>query len=347
MIKKALLLLEDGTCWEGSSLGASGIAAGTVLFYIGMTGYQSILTNPSCAGYIMVMGYPMIGNYGINEEEHLSEEAQVKGCCIKETSLFYSNWQAKEGFCEFAERKGLVILNGIDTQAIIRHLRIYGSMRGVIGTGDKNRATLRQTLLSSPSEPPPAPLRKVERLGKKEAPWKVAVIDAGIDRQSIGILQNHGFYVTLFPWNTPSSDLLSSRPHGIIIAGGPRNTEMISTLAATLNNLYGTIPILGLGVGFEAACLSLGATSQKLPAGHFSQNQPVIHRQSKRCITTIQNHLYTIEPSFLPGVDITYRNLNDNTPEGIACNQINLTALHFSLASDTAIIAEFMEKMDA
>lgn len=328
--KKALLALADGTVFEGYSFGAEGEAGGEVVFNTSMTGYQEILTDPSYKGQIVTMTYPHIGNYGVNEEDVESSKPHLSGFIVKELSQYPSNWRSHRTLDEYLKESGVVGIKGIDTRALTRRIRDYGSIEGVISTGELSPENLVKKARSS-SGIVGHDLVKEVTCGKvyrwKENPlpqgegelrFNVVVYDFGVKWNILRMLSQYGCDVTVVPASTPAEDVLSMNPDGILLSNGPGDPEAVSYGIENIRKLIGKKPVFGICLGHQILGLALGGKTYKLKFGHHGGNQPVMDLSTKKVEITAQNHNFALDISSIVGdVDLTHINLNDQTVEGM------------------------------
>lgn len=339
MEKIAKLALEDGTVYTGTAFGAEGEVDGEVCFNTSMTGYQEILTDPSYRGQIVVMTYPEIGNYGVNDEDFESWKPHLAGFVVRERSRRVSNWRATGDLDSFLKRFGIVGLEGIDTRALVRRIRIHGAMKGVLSTVDLDDASLVAKAKASPGLvgrdlvqevlPPHAfewrqPLSHWAKLGdrvRKELPPDaphVVALDFGMKYNIARHLFNTGCRVTVLPGTATADDVLSYRPDGVFLSNGPGDPEPVRYAQQTIAKLLGKVPIFGICLGHQLLALACGAKTYKLKFGHRGANQPVMNKDTGRVEITCQNHGFAVDPDTLPAcLEITHWNLNDNTVEGL------------------------------
>ncbi len=324
---RAILALEDGTVFEGESFGAPGEAAGEVIFNTAMTGYQEILTDPSYRGQIVVMTYPLIGNYGVNRTDGESEKPQVEGFVVRSLSSIASNWR-KEGTLEGWLKAGAkVALQGVDTRALTTLLRDKGALKGVLSTVDLDTKRVVEKARNWPGligrdlvkevtcrEAHPWPENPV---GEKR--FRVAAVDCGMKAHIPRMLAQVGCQVTIVPATVTAKEILSLKPDGLFLSNGPGDPEGLPYLVSTVRECLGKIPIFGICLGHQILGLALGGKTYKLKFGHHGANHPVLDLETSRVEITSQNHGFSVDPASIPGgeVQMTHLNLNDKTCEGM------------------------------
>jgi len=324
---KAILALEDGTVFEGIGYGASGETTGEVVFNTSMMGYQEILTDPSYAGQIVTMTYPMIGNYGVNEEDDESSKIWASGFVVREGVGAYSNWRATGGLEERLKREGIVGIQEIDTRALTKRIRKTGAMRGIISTGDLSVESLVKKALAAPGLFGQGLVGRVTAgqayEWRGEGDFKVAALDFGIKTNILRSLEAHGCRATVLPATASAEDILALEPDGIFLSNGPGDPREADYAVGVIKKLLGVKPIFGICLGHQLLALALGGKTYKLKFGHRGGNQPVKNLATGRVEITAQNHGYAVDPDSLPGqVDVTHISLNDGTNEGFRCRDI-------------------------
>ena len=350
-MKKACLLLEDGFYQEGLPLGAEGEVIGEVVFNTSMTGYQEILTDPSYKGQIVCMTYPLIGNYGINSQDVESSQVQVEGFIIKEKSKIYSNWRAEKSLEEYLKENNIVGIEGVDTRAITKHLRVKGSMKGIISTTDFNLESLKEKLEKFPSIVGRDLVKEVfnNQVYQWEQPLisefsplispqgKVVVIDCGVKYSILRNLKVYFEKVVVTPPVISLEKILEFQPQGILFSNGPGDPEPVSyaidlakKIIANLEKGKLNLAVMGICLGHQILGLALGAKTYKLKFGHHGGNHPVKDLRTGKIDITSQNHNFCVDTQTLPeDIEITHINLYDNTPEGITHQRLPLFSVQF------------------
>ena len=323
---KAILFLEDGTSFMGESLSTTGESSGEVVFNTAMAGYQEILTDPSYSGQIVCMTYPLIGNYGVNDEDVESEKVHVKGFVVKEFCRFHSNFRATKSLIEYLDDNNILAIEGIDTRALTRHLRLKGAMRAIISTEEFDHKKLAEKIKNVPSMEGADWVKEVST--KEKYVWeaeggnpqyKVAAIDCGIKLNILRILNSLGCEVHVFPASASAEEITAVNPDGIFVSNGPGDPAAVGYVAETIKGLVGKYPIFGICLGHQILGLALGGKTYKLKFGHHGANHPVKDLLDNRIGITSQNHGFCVDIDSLGNdefemIDI---NLNDQTLEGI------------------------------
>jgi carbamoyl-phosphate synthase small subunit len=323
--RPALLVLEDGSAFSGRAFGADGERTGEVVFNTSMAGYQEITTDPSYCGQIVVMTYPLIGNYGANAEDIESRRPWVEGFAVREISPLRSNWRSTESLDEYLAGNGIVGISGIDTRALTRHIRSRGAMRGVISTTDSDRESLRKKALAAPGLVGRDLVREVTCPDPytPEFPgggrFDVAVIDCGVKDSILRCLAASGCTLTVYPADTPAAEILKSDPDGVFVSNGPGDPDAVPYVIETVSELLKERPLFGICLGHQMLSLALGGASYKLKFGHRGGNHPVRDERTGRIAITVQNHGFCIDPDSLDRstAELTHVNLYDKTLEGI------------------------------
>jgi len=338
---KAILLLQDGTIFEGTSFGAMGRKCGEVVFNTSMTGYQEILTDPSYNEQIITMTYPLIGNYGTNNSDWESQKIFASGFIVKENCPYPSNWRNKNPLSDYLEANNVIGLEGIDTRKLVKHIRTQGAMKGIISSTDLNIDKLKKKLESYPGlvgrdivkdvtvEKPyfwNKPVIDILNTSQQtlEKKYKIIAFDFGIKQNILRLLCSHGCDVTVVPAKTTAKEVLAQKPDGVFLSNGPGDPDPVTYAVDTVKSLLGKVPIFGICLGHQILALALGARTYKLKFGHRGANHPVKNLQTGKIEITSQNHGFCVDMDSLKNKDIelTHLNLNDNTVEGIRCEKL-------------------------
>ncbi|UCG57484.1 MAG: glutamine-hydrolyzing carbamoyl-phosphate synthase small subunit [Phycisphaerales bacterium] len=337
---KAILLLEDGTVFEGKAFGAKGQKCGEVVFNTSMTGYQEILTDPSYNEQIITMTYPLIGNYGTNRIDSESRKIFARGFIVKENCDYPSNWRNACSLDEYLKKNNVVGLEGIDTRKLVKHIRTEGAMRGIISSTALGVRKLTEQLKTYPGLVgrdivKTATVRKPyhwdqgvidvfgDRRYKTTSTYKVTAFDFGTKHNILRLLCSHGCDVTVVPAQTPPEEVLAQRPDGVFLSNGPGDPSAVSYAVDSVRALLGKVPIFGICLGHQILALALGGTTYKLKFGHRGANHPVKNLRTGKIEITSQNHGFCVDLDSLKdkGVELTHLNLNDNTLEGFRCDK--------------------------
>jgi carbamoyl-phosphate synthase small subunit len=332
---KAILLLEDGTVFQGTSFGAKGQKCGEVVFNTSMTGYQEIMTDPSYNEQIITMTYPLIGNYGTNQSDWESRRVFLSGFIVKENCQYPSNWQNKGSLSSYLESNNVIGLEGIDTRKLVKHIRTQGAMKGIISSTELNIDSLKEKLESYPGlvgrdivkdvtvkKPYSWTDGVVDILtGEEQKPdkkYKVIAFDFGIKHNILRMLCSAGCEVHVVPANTSAEQVLRQKPDGVFLSNGPGDPAPVSYAVGTVQSLLGKVPVFGICLGHQILALALGGKTYKLKFGHRGANHPVKNLQTGKIEITSQNHGFCVDMDSLRNKDIelTHINLNDNTVEG-------------------------------
>ena len=348
MNKDAILALEDGRVFRGRAWGAHAERTGEVVFNTAMMGYQEILTDPSYAGQIVAMTYPLIGNYGVNIEDIESRRPFVEGFVVREYSEISSSWRAKTSLDEYLKLHGIVGISEIDTRALVRHIRDKGAMRACISALDLNEASLVEKARTAPQmlgrnlvdevtcgdayewssikddqhtlNPTLAVMSEGDSaLLPGEEPFRVVAYDFGIKYYILRYMAALGCRITVVPARTSADDVLALAPDGIFLSNGPGDPAALPQIVGELKRLVGAAPIFGICLGHQLLGLVFGGKTYKLKFGHRGGNQPVKNMETKRIEITSHNHGFAVDPESLDAaeIELTHFNLNDRCLEGI------------------------------
>ena len=338
-MRPAKLALEDGSIFPGYSFGADGEVTGEVVFNTAMTGYQEILTDPSYRGQIVTMTYPQIGNYGVNSVDVENAKPSLSGFIVREESRLFSNYRAEGDLSEYLKQHNLLGLAGIDTRSLVRRIRTAGAMRGIISTIDLDEASLVEKAKAAPGLVGRDLVQEV--MSKEIVSWEekldewtaaeigtqadanptgkhVVCIDFGMKWNIPRHFASRGNRVTIVPGTTPADQILGLQPDGIFLSNGPGDPEPLTYAHATIAELLGRTPVFGICLGHQLLSLACGAKTFKLKFGHRGVNQPVLDLETGKVEITTQNHGFAVEDKSLPDcLEVTHRNLNDDTIAGI------------------------------
>ncbi|MDP2940903.1 MAG: glutamine-hydrolyzing carbamoyl-phosphate synthase small subunit [Candidatus Omnitrophota bacterium] len=335
---KAILMLEDGKSFNGEAFGNGGESCGELILNTAVVGYQEMLTDPANAGKILLLTYPLIGNYGCAPKFNESKAVWPAALLIKEKTRLTSNWQAKMSFDEFIQAHKLLTMFKVDTRTLTVHLRQKGAQLGIISTDCFGPKELLKKISSfrqqkKPSVLPRVSVSRVSALGKaKKGAKKVAILDLGITNSIIRQLELLGLALTLLPYDTAAGEVLRLKPDGLIVSGGPEEDPGLEAVKENLKGLFGKLPILGISTGMQVIAAALGAKLQKLKLGHRGVNYPITQAQSYKGEITVQNHGWAVDSDTLGKIKnlrITGYNLNDRSVEEFASKKLKILAMQY------------------
>lgn len=348
----AYLTLEDGTVFTGTAFGMKSDVEGEVVFNTGMTGYQEILTDPSYAGQIVTMTYPLIGNYGVNLEDLESSMPQVNAFIVRELCDEPSNWRSEGGLEEYLINSHISGIQGIDTRALTRRIREKGTMRGILTQEMPTQAQI-DSMKKYEIKLPVDKVTCEKEYSQGQGIRKIAVLDYGLKRNILRSLLKHDCTVTVFPARASAERILNGGFNGIMLTNGPGDPKDNTEVIENLKKMVGKLPIFGICLGHQLLALANGADTQKLKYGHRGSNHPVKDLVKDRVYITSQNHGYAIVEENLPGnMVVSHRNWNDGTIEGIRYTDAPVFSVQFHPEAspgpeDTAyLFNEFMSMID-
>jgi len=368
---KAILLLEDGTVFEGKSFGAEGTRCGEVVFNTAMTGYQEILTDPSYHEQIITMTYPMIGNYGTNALDVESRKLYCSGMVVKENCPYPSNYRNEAALSDYLRENGVIGLEGVDTRRLVKHIREQGAMRGIISSTEKRISVLMKKLDGYPGLVGRDIVENV--IAKRPYKWNKGVVDVikdeellpecrykvlaydyGIKQNILRLLRSNGCSVEVVPGKTPAEKVLAKKPDGVFLSNGPGDPAPVSYAIENVRKLLGKVPIFGICLGHQILSLALGGKTYKLKFGHHGANHPVKNLDTGQIEITSQNHGFCADLDSFKGLDVesTHLNLNDQTSEGIRSKKLKAFSVQYHPEAGPGphdsryLFKQFLELMD-
>ena len=333
----AILALEDGRTFRGRSWAAEGEACGEMVFNTSMTGYQEVLTDPSYAGQIVCMTYPLIGNYGVNHHDEESSQPWVEGFVVREASRMASSWRAEESLDAYLKRWNIVALEGIDTRALVRHIRDKGAMRACISTIDVDTDSVISKARQSPSmenrelASVVTTADRYEVAAEGQERFHVVCYDFGVKRNSLRELANLGCRITVVPASTSAADVIALGPDGIFLSNGPGDPASMNREVEEIKKLFGAkLPTFGICFGHQLLGRALGGKTFKLTFGHRGGNQPVKDLRAGGVEITSHNHGFAVQEGTLPpDVEVTHINLNDRCVEGMQHKTLPIISVQY------------------
>ena len=340
---KGFIALEDGTIFEGKSLGIEGEKEGEIVFNTSMTGYQEIMTDPSYKGQIVTMTYPLIGNYGVNSEDVESGSPKVEGFIAREFSKITSNFRAQDDLLSYLKKHNIIALEEVDTRALTKHIRVKGAMKAIISTIDHDAVSLIKKAKASKGivgrdlvsevtcsssyvydEEPRDEGRgtrddKNSKLKTQNSKLSVVVIDYGVKMNILRMLKKVGCHVTVMPASAKAEEVLALKPDGVLLSNGPGDPEAVTYTIGEIRKLFGRLPIFGICLGQQLLGLAYGGRTYKLKFGHRGANQPIKELATGKVYITSENHGFAVDIESIKDqpVRATHINLNDNTIEGM------------------------------
>ncbi|OGD54010.1 carbamoyl phosphate synthase small subunit [Candidatus Bathyarchaeota archaeon RBG_13_38_9] len=336
---KATLALEDGTVVEGSGFGAEGLTQGELVFNTSMTGYVEALTDPSYAGQILMMTYPLIGNYGVCSEDYESDRIQANGLVIKSLCRKPSNWRSKKNLDQFLREFNIPGIEGIDTRMLTLKARNHGTMKATLAVF-KNKdmpskdelieRTKKQQHISDIDLVDKVCVRKPKFVDAK-GKYHAVIIDCGVKNSIIKQLTLRGVDLHVVPYDFPTDKIMNYEPDAVFISNGPGDPARVTQTIQTIKNLIGEVPVAGICLGLQLTSLAMGAKTFKLKFGHRGANQPVKDFDTGRVFISTQNHGFAVDVTSLKetGLEMTQKNLNDGTVEGIQSRESTLFAVQY------------------
>ncbi|RJO65570.1 MAG: carbamoyl-phosphate synthase small subunit [Candidatus Omnitrophota bacterium] len=333
----AILMLQDGKIFSGKTTGPIKEVIGEVILNTAVVGYQEMATDPANRGKILVLTYPLVGNYGINPKFNESPQWQLSGLVVKETSRIISNWQAKTSLEDFAKKQDALILHKVDTRSLAVYLRHKGEMLGIIaGLSSDPKALLAKIDTYRKSQTRDliraTSTAKSSYLGSNRARQKIAILDLGVTTDLLAQLQSLGAGIFILPHTATAKEITKTKAGGLIISNGPENDVSLEKIAETIRPLLGAIPILGISTGLHVLALAMGAKISRMKLGHHGINYPVAHPGSFKAEITVQNHSFVVDSDSLDkikNVKAVGYHLNDRTIEEVANNKLRCMGIQY------------------
>ncbi len=361
-MKSGFVILEDGFYLPGVIFGAGDSSIGEVVFNTSMTGYQEILTDPSYYQQIVVMTYPLIGNYGVNPEDVESDRVWLSGFIVKELSNIHSNWRATQGLDEYLKQNSVVGISGVDTRALTRHIRAYGAMQGAIVPEDeldsidawvkriKNSPHLEGRNIACDTS-----TKEAYDVKGRADKYRVAVIDCGVKKSIIRYLSEQVSEIRVFPWNASLKEIEAFQPDAVMFSNGPGDPAAVDKTIGLAKGLLGKLPLWGICLGHQILGIAMGGKTYKLKFGHHGGNHPVKDINTGKIDITAQNHGFCVDAQSLKNakVEITHKNLYDGTLEGLVSKRFNVRSVQFHPEAGPGpfdaryIFSKFVEAIDA
>ncbi|WP_370227620.1 glutamine-hydrolyzing carbamoyl-phosphate synthase small subunit [Mesoflavibacter sp.] len=337
-LKKALILLEDGTIFHGKAVGKEGTAFGEVCFNTGMTGYQEIFTDPSYYGQLMVTTNAHIGNYGVNDEEVESDSIKISGLICRNFSYDFSRVKADGSLEDFLNKHNLLAISDVDTRALVTYIRENGAMNAVISTEVDNVEGLKEQLSKVPSMNGLELASKVSTkeayyVGDENAPIKIAALDIGIKKNILRNLATRGAYIKVYPFDSTFKDMSDWNPDGYFLSNGPGDPEPLKGAIEVAKQIIdNNLPLFGICLGHQVIALANGISTYKMHHGHRGINHPIMNLETGKGEITSQNHGFAVnreEAEAHPDLEITHVHLNDNTVAGLKMKSKNVFSVQY------------------
>jgi carbamoyl-phosphate synthase small subunit len=330
---EGILYLEDGTIYKGKGFGKKGTSVGEIVFNTSMSGYQEILTDPSYAGQIITMTYPLIGNYGVNSFEKESSKVHARGFVVKTPSKKISNYMSENTVDHMLKKMNIVAISDVDTRSITKKIRNIGALKCVISNETLSIDEIKVRLQSEKEQS----VNYMEEVSTKEIVHiegsgpRIALIDFGVKSNIINNLKARNCDITVFPYNTPYEEVINLNPQGILLSNGPGDPKAVIQGVELVKRLVQKVPTFGICLGHQILTLALGGDTYKMKYGHRGGNHGIYDVDLDKAYITSQNHGYAVNPESLKdkNILITHRNLNDDTVEGIRHKELPAFSVQF------------------
>lgn len=332
--RKSKLVLENGQQWHGLALGAATPVVGEIVFNTSMVGYTEIISDPAMAGQIVVMTYPLMGQYGITDEDMESRVQGLAGLIVRENCDTPSNFRYTKTLEETLEERGVVAMSGPDTRMITSVIRDKGNMKAAIVDEDTSLEEALELIKNTPAKENPVAEVSCSKRKFSRTPlhkFDVAILDCGVKQSVIKALTRRGCNVTVLPYNSTAEEIMAFNPDGLLISGGPGSPEAVSSIVGVINELKGELPVFGMGLGHQLICMSYGAKVYKLECGQYG-DAPVRNCQSGRIVTAMHTHSYAVCRESLEStpLEVTYENVLDAVVEGVRCPSDKVCSVQFA-----------------
>lgn len=327
-----ILVLEDGTVWKGKALGSDNFQVGELVFNTSMTGYQEILTDNSYCGQIVMMTYPLIGNYGINRDDFESIDPAVFGFVIKDYCPMPSNWRSQESLEDFLNSEKIPGIYGVDTRALTRKIRDKGTMKAMLANADADIDEVVETIRNTPVlHDQVKRVSSNKRFAVPARGLRVVLMDFGAKLGIVRELSSRGCDIIVVPYDTPAETIMNFRPDGVMLTNGPGDPTDIPEAVETIRQLIPQTVVFGICLGHQLISLAYGAETYKLKFGHRGGNHPVMNLEDGKIEITSQNHSYAVREESLrgTGLTVTHRNLLDETVEGLSCEKDRIFSVQY------------------
>ena len=329
------LLLSDGTIIKGENFGATGDKMGELVFNTSMAGYQEVLTDPSYAGQIVIMTYPEIGNYGINDFDFESDNCSVAGFIVKEHCRVESHYKSTQNIAEYMKNQNIIALDGIDTRTLVKKIREMGTMNAYLTSTEPEVETINRKLKELEMFKIPDDIINQVSCRKKyivnpKGKIKIGLIDYGVKKGIINSLVDRGCRITVYPCTAKAADIIEDNHSAVFLSNGPGDPADFSYQVLQIKQMMGIVPMFGICLGYQMLALAAGAKTYKLKYGHRGANHPVMNLQTEKVMMTSQNHGYAVDiDSITKSMVPTYKNINDDTLEGFEIPGLNVYAVQF------------------
>lgn len=346
------LILENGMVFKGTSFGSQAKQIGELCFATSMVGYQDILSDPSYFGKIVCMSYPLIGNYGLSDDDYEAKNIHVRGYVVKENNNLPSNFRSTRILSDAMEENNVTGIEGIDTRELVKFLRDNGLVKAMITSDEDDESKCIEelkTYIEEENQISKVSCKKVWYSRTSNPIKHVVIIDLGLKTSLVKELNKYGINVTIVPYNYSLEQISKLKPNAVIISHGPGNPNSYLNIAELINNLKGKYPLLGLGLGCELIALSYGCKVSKMKHGHQGSNFPIRNIKTNKIEIGSQNHFYSISLEGVKDLTITHENVLDKDIEGFIDSKNNVLGIHYiiqeTLNKDDNIIYKFIEMM--